>query len=114
MTAIRCQDTVFFTTDFDRCVEDLRANQATFQTPLHVSVMSSGRRFGVPQIWVHELAVEFDEARTTRAAVVAVLAKYGCHERVPEEALSSDRSYAGSVPSNPPPNFVFGITTQLT
>ena len=55
MTAIRCQDTVFLTTDFDDCVQELRANQATFQAPLHVTVSPPGRRIGVPQIRVHDL-----------------------------------------------------------
>jgi hypothetical protein len=34
MTIIRCQDSVFLTTDFDDCKKELRANQATFQHPL--------------------------------------------------------------------------------
>jgi hypothetical protein len=71
---------MLFTTDFDNCVNELRANYATFQAPLHVTIPPA-RRFGVPQIWVHDLVVEFDETRTTTDAVVAVLAKYGCQER---------------------------------
>jgi|SRR5947209_7479468 len=101
MTTIRCRDTVFSTTDFDNCVNELRANQASFQAPLHVTIPRS-RRFGVPQIRVHELVAEFDEARSTRAAVVAILAKYGCHEGV----QSSDGPCGGPVPSSPLPNFV--------
>jgi hypothetical protein len=109
MTHIRLPDTVFFTTDFDNCVHELRANHATFQAPLHVTIPPA-RRFGVPQIRVHELVVECDETRTTRATVVAVLAKYGCHERVQD----SDASPGGPVSSNPPPVFVSVITTQMT
>jgi hypothetical protein len=64
----------------------------------------------VSQIRAHELVVEFDETRTTRATVVAVLAKYGCHERVQGLGASS----GGPVPANPPPIFVSVITTQMT
>jgi len=95
MTPIRLQDTVFFTTDFDNCVNELRANHATFQAPLHVTIPPA-RRVGVPQIWVHDLVVEFDETRTTRASVAAVLATYGSHER-PQD---SDTSPGGPAPSN--------------
>jgi hypothetical protein len=109
MTHIRLKDTVFFTTDFDNCVNELRANHANFQAPLHVTI-SPARRVGIPQIRVHELVVEFNEARTTRATVVAVLAKYGSHERVQD----SDASPGGPVPANPPPIFVSVITTQMT
>jgi hypothetical protein len=110
MTAIRCQDTVFLATDFDNCVNELRANHATYQAPLHVTCRPPGRRVGVPEIRVHELVVEFDETRTTRATVVAVLAKYGCHEQVQD----SDACPAGPVTANPPPFFVTVITTQMT
>jgi hypothetical protein len=109
MTPSRLPDTAFFTTDFDDCVNELRANRATFQAPLHVTVPPA-RRVGVPQIRVHELVVEFDETRTTRAAVMAVLAKYGCHER----AQDSDASPGRPVPANPPHAFVSAITTQMT
>ena len=80
MTPIRRQDTVFLTIDYDNCVNELRANHATFQAPLHVTI-PPGKRFGGPRIRAHDLIVEFDETRTTRAAVVSVLAKYGCQER---------------------------------
>jgi hypothetical protein len=109
LTHIQLQDTAFFSTDFDNCVNELRANHATFQAPLHVTIPPA-RRLGVPQIRVHELVVEFDETRTTSATVVAVLAKYGCHERV----LDSDASPGGPVPANPPPVFVSVITAQMT
>jgi hypothetical protein len=60
---------------------------------------------GVPQIWVHELVVEFGETRTTRAPVVAVLAKYGCHER----------PQGWDAPSGgPAPGVMSVITTQMT
>jgi hypothetical protein len=110
MTPLRCHDTVFLTTDFDDCVNELRANHATFQAPLRVTYSALARRVGVPQLRAHDLVVEFDETRTTRAAVVAVLAKYGCHER----PQGSDASPAGPVPSNPIPDFVSVITTQMT
>lgn len=109
MTPIRLQDTVFFTTDFDNCVNELSANHANFQAPLHVTIPPA-RRVGVPQIRVHELVVEFNETRTTRATVVAVLAKYGCQERVQD----SDAFPGGPVAANPPPIFVSVITTQMT
>jgi hypothetical protein len=109
MIPIRCQDTVFIATDFDNCVNELRASHATFQAPLHVTTPPA-RRVGVPRIRAHELVVEFDETRTTRATVVAVLAKYGCQERVQD----SDASPGGPVPSNPPSCFVSVITTQMT
>jgi hypothetical protein len=100
MTAIRCQDTVFLTTDFDDCVKELRANQATFQAPLHVTVKPAGLRIGVPEIRLHDLVVEFDETRTTRAAVLAVLAPYGCRAR-PQDP---DASPAGPVAATPSPS----------
>jgi hypothetical protein len=109
MTPIRLQDTVFFTTGFDNCVNELSANHANFQAPLHVTIPPA-RRFGVPQLRAHDLVVEFDETRTTRAAVMAVLAKYGCHER-PQDL---DASPGGRVLSNPLPVFVSVITTQMT
>jgi hypothetical protein len=109
MTPIRIQDTVFFTTDFDNCVNELSANYANFQAPLRVTIPPA-RRFGVPQIRAHDLVVEFDETRTTRAAVMAVLAKYGCHER-PQDL---DASLGGPVLSNPLPVFVSVITAQMT
>jgi hypothetical protein len=43
MTHIRLQDTVFFTTDFDNCVDELRANHANFQAPLHVTIPPARR-----------------------------------------------------------------------
>ena len=107
MTPIRLQDRVFFATDFDNCVNELRTNHATFQAPLHVTI-PPGRRFGVPQIRAHNLVVEFDETRTTRDAVLAVLAKYGCQER-PQDSDATLRS----VPSKPPPDLVSVITTQM-
>jgi len=110
MTAIRCQDTAFLTTDFDNCVKELRANQASFQAPLHVTVSPPASRVGVPQIRAHDLVVAFDETRTRRAAVVAVLAKYGCRER----SQGSDASAGGTLPSNPPSGFLSVITTQMT
>jgi hypothetical protein len=51
MTSIRLQDTVFFTTDFDNCVNELQANHAAFQAPLHVTI-TPARRFGVPRVRV--------------------------------------------------------------
>jgi hypothetical protein len=110
MTTIRCQDTVFLTMNFDDCVKELRANQAIFQPPLHVTVSPPGLRIGVPEIRLHDLVVEFDETRTTRAAVLAVLAKYGCHER-PQDR---DASSGGPVAPTPPADVVSVITTQMT
>ena len=110
MTPIRCQDTVFHTKDFDNCVNELSANLAAFQAPLRVTGSPPASRVRVPQIRVHDLVVEFDETRTTRDAVVAVLAKYGCHER-PQD---SDASPRGQFPSNPSPVFVDVITSQMT
>jgi hypothetical protein len=109
MTSIRCQDTVFLTTDFDTCVSELRASHAAFQAPLHATI-PPGRRFGVPRIRAHDLIVEFDETRIPRAAVLSILAKYGCHERVPAWGASP----GGAVPTNPAPLFVSVITTQMT
>jgi hypothetical protein len=93
MTTIRCQDTVFLTADFDDCVKELHSNRATFQSPLHVTIRPAGLRMGVPEIRLHDLVVEFDETCTTRVAVVAVLAKYGCRER----PQGPDASLAGPV-----------------
>jgi hypothetical protein len=109
MATIRCQDTVFLTTDFDNCVSELRASHAAFQAPLHVTI-PAGRRVGVPRIRVHDLVVEFDETRTTRDAVASILAKYGCRER-PQDA---DASPAGPAAANPSPIFGSVITTQMT
>jgi hypothetical protein len=109
MTAIQCQDTVLLTTDFDDCVKELRANQANFQAPLHVTIPPP-RRFGVPCIRAHDLVVEYDEAQTTKTAVLTVLAKYGCRERQQDR----DDSSAGPVPAKPLPDFVSVITTQMT
>jgi hypothetical protein len=107
MTPIRCQDTVFLTMDFDNCVKELRDNHATFQAPLHVTI-PPGKRFGVPRIRAHDLIVEFEETRTTRAAVVSVLAKYGCQER----PQNWDTSFAGPVvPAHSAPIFVGVVTT---
>jgi hypothetical protein len=61
---------------------------------------------GIPQIRVHDLIVEFDETRTTRAAVVSILAKYGCRER----PQGRDASPGGPLPSNRPPDFRSVIT----
>jgi hypothetical protein len=105
MTPIRLQDTAFVTTDFDNCVKELGANHATFQIPLHVTI-APGRRFGVPQIRVHEVVVEFDETRTTRAAVVSVLARYGCRER--------PQGWYASPGVSLPPGFLSVLTTQTT
>jgi hypothetical protein len=110
MTAIQCQDTVFLTTDFDDCVKELRDNHASFQAPLHVTVCAPVLRVGVPQIRLHDLVVELDEARTTKAAVLAVLAKYGCRER----RHSSDPFSGGPAPAKPLPDFGSVITTQMT
>ena len=88
MTPIRCQDTVFHPKHFDNCVNELSANHAAFQTPLRVTGSPPASRVGVPEIRVHDLAVEFDVTRTIRDAVVAVLAKYGCHER-PQDSDAS-------------------------
>jgi len=110
MTPIRCQDTVFHTKDFDNCVNELSANLAAFQAPLRVTGSPPASRVGVPEIRVHDLAVEFDVTRTIRDAVVAVLAKYGCHER-PQD---SDASPRGQFPSNPSPVFVDVTTSQMT
>jgi hypothetical protein len=100
MTPIRCQHTVFLTTDFDDCVKELHSNQAAFQSPLHVTVRPAGLRMGIPEIRLHDLVVEFDETCTTRAAVVAVLAKYGCRER----AQGPDASLAGPIAPDPSPS----------
>ena len=108
MTPIRCQDTVFHTKDFDNCVNELSAKHATFQAPLRVTSSPPASRVRVPEIRVHDLVVEFDETRTTRDAVVAVLAKYGGDER-PQD---SDASPRGQFPSNPSPDFVNVITSQ--
>jgi hypothetical protein len=105
MNPIRLQDTVFFTTDFDNCVNELRANHATFQVPLHVTI-PPGKRFGVPQIRVHEVVVEFDETRTTRAAVVSILASYGCHER--------PQGWYAPPGDSLPPGFLSVLTTHTT
>ena len=110
MTPIRCQDTVFHTKDFDNCVNELSANHAAFQAPLRVTGSPPASRVRVPEIRVHDLVVEFDETRTTRDAVVAVLAKYGCYER-PQD---SDASPRGQFPSNPSPVFVDVTTFQMT
>ena len=110
MTPIRCQDTVFHLMAFDNCVNELSANHATFQAPLRVTGNPPASRVRVPEICVHDLVVEFDETRTTRDAVVAVLAKYGCHER-PQD---SDASPRGQFPSNPSPVFVDVTTSQMT
>ena len=109
MTHIQCQDTVFFTTDFDACLKELSANSANFQTPLHITI-PPGRRFGVPLIRAHELVVEFDETLTTRAAVASILAKYYCRER----SQGWDASSGGPAPSKLAPDFVSVITTQTT
>jgi len=109
MTPIRCQDTVFHTKDFDNCVNELSANHVTFQVSLLVTGSPPASRVRVPQIRVHDLVVEFGEPRTTRDAVVAVLAKYGCHER-PQD---SDASPRGQFPSNPSPVFVDATTSQI-
>jgi hypothetical protein len=107
MTPIRCQDTVFLTMDFDNCVKELKTNHAIFQTPLHVTI-PPGKRFGVPRIRAHDLIVVFDETRTTRAAVVSVLAKYGCQER----SQGWDTSFGGLVvPVHSLPIFVNVLTT---
>jgi len=110
MTAIRCKDTAFLTADFDNCVNELRANQATFQAPLHVTLSPPAGRVGVPQLRVHDLVVAFDETMTSRTAVVAVLDKYGCHER----PQSSEGSPGGTLSSNPRPGLLSVITTQMT
>jgi hypothetical protein len=96
MTPIRCQDTVFLTTDFDDCVRELRAHHATFQAPLRCTCRPPASRVGVPQVRAHDLVVEFDETRTRRAAVVSTLAKYGCRER----PQGGDTPPVGPLPSN--------------
>ena len=98
MTHIQCQDTVFLTTDFDACVKELRANSANFQTPLHITIPPDSR-FGVPLFRAHELVVEFDETRTTRAAVASILAKYDCRER----SQGWDASSGGPAPRSRSP-----------
>ena len=105
MTAIHCQDTVFLTTDFDACVNELQANQATIRAPIHVIVRPTGLRIGVPEIRLHDLVVDFDETRTGRAAVLAVLAKYGSRERQPDPGAS----LVGAVAVNPSPIFVAAV-----
>ena len=110
MTPIRCQDTVVHTKDFDNCVDELSANHAAFQAPLRVTGSPPASRVGVPEIRVHDLAVEFDVTRTIRDAVVAVLAKYGCRER----PRGLDTSPRGPVPSDPSPVFVSEMTSQIT
>jgi hypothetical protein len=101
---------VFHTKDFDNCVNELSANYAAFRVPLRVTGSSPASRVRVPEIRVHDLVVEFDETRTTRDAVVAVLTKYGCHER-PQH---SDASPGGQFPSNPSHFFVSVVTSQVT
>jgi hypothetical protein len=101
---------VFHPKHFDNCVNELSANHAAFQAPLLVTGSPPASRVRVPQIRVHDLVVEFDETRTARDAVVAVLAKYGCHER-PQD---SDASPRGQFPSNPSPFFVSVVTSQVT
>ena len=88
MTPRRCQDTVFHPMAFDNCVNELSANHVTFQVSLLVTGSPPASRVRVPQIRVHDLVVEFDVTRTIRDAVVAVLAKYGCHER-PQDSDAS-------------------------
>ena len=100
---------MFLTTNFDACVEELRANSANFQTPLHITI-PPGRRWSVPLIRAHELVVEFDETRAPRSAVASILAKYGCRER----SQGWDASSRGPVHSKPTPDFVSVITTQMT
>ena len=85
MTTIRCQDAFILTTDFDACEKELNASHATFQTPLHVTCGQAARRAVIPCIRVHGLAIDFDETRTTKCAVVAVLAKYGFRLQRQEE-----------------------------
>ena len=109
MTHIQCQDSVFLTTDFDACVKELSADSANFQTPLHITI-PPGKRCSVPLIRAHELVVEFDGTRTTRAAVASILAKYDCRER----SQGWDASSGGPAPSKPAPDFVSVITTQTT
>ena len=85
MTTIRCQDAFILTTDFDGCENELNASHATFQTPLHVTCGQAARRAVIPCIRVHGLAIDFDETRTTKSAVVAILAKYGFRLQPQEE-----------------------------
>jgi hypothetical protein len=85
MTTIRCQDAFILTTDFDACAKELNASHAAFQTPLHVTCGEAARRAVIPCIRVHGLAIEFDESKSTKSAVVAVLAKYGFRLQPQEE-----------------------------
>ena len=101
---------MFHTKDFDNCVNELGANHAAFRAPLRVTGNPPASRVRVPEICVHDLVVEFDETRTIRDTVVAVLSKYGCHER-PQD---SDASPRGQFPSNPSPFFVSVVTSQVT
>jgi hypothetical protein len=77
MTTIRCQDAFILTTDFDACEKELNARHAAFQTPLHVTCGQAAKRAVIPCIRVHGAAIEFDETRTSKSAVMAVLSKYG-------------------------------------
>jgi hypothetical protein len=110
MTPIRCQATVFHTKDFDNCVNEPSAKYAAFRAPLCVTGSPPASRVRVPEIRVRDLVVEFDETRTIRDAVVAVLEKSGCHER-PQEPDASPR---GQFPSDPSRFFVSVVTSQVT
>ena len=106
MTTIRCQDAFILTTDFDGCENELNASHGTFQTPLHVTCGQGARRAVIPCIRVHGLAIDFDETRTTKSAVVAILAKYGFRLQPQEEG----RLPASLVNSKQPRNRLSAIT----
>jgi hypothetical protein len=86
MTTIRCQDVFILTMDFDACEKELNARHAAFQTPLHVTCGQAAKRAVVPCIRVHGAAIQLDETRTSRAAVMAVLSKYGFRLQRQDEA----------------------------
>jgi hypothetical protein len=65
---------------------------------------------GVPEIRFHDLAVEYDETRTTRAAVVSILARYGCRERPQDGGASPGAPLA----SSRRPDLLSVITAQMT
>ena len=107
MTTIRCQDAFILTTDFDACAKELNASHAAFQTPLRVTCGQAARRAVIPCICVHGVAIDFDETRTTKSAVVAVLAKYGFRLQPQQEG----RLPASLVCPKPPRDRLSVLTT---